>query len=162
MEGKLNITIMDGILDDKAISGDIICIVNIEIDEILEWIDKYKWRNSIHYKGKDYSGKIMYRDVFIFEDRKVLDKFVKSLRVSEDSMEGFIVHDIIYALSSSVGRIRTVKNYNPMDKIESISGMCEFIDGQSFENREVDDILEDRLLIKIDNLNYKYREIYYT
>ena len=39
--------------------------------------------------------------------------------------------------------------------------MWQFIDIQSFENGKMDDILQDRLLIKISDIDYKYREIFY-
>lgn len=162
MTGQINIKVMDGILDDQAISGDFILIVNIEREKILEWIDRYKSKTSINYKGKEYSGKDRYPDVFIFDKREVLDKFMKSLKLSEHELEGFTAHDIKYALASSIDKIRIIKDYNFNYKIENIKGMCEFIDIQSFESGKTNDILEDRLLIKIQDIDYTYREIFYS
>lgn len=162
VEKEIPIKIMDAILDYNNISEDIICIVNVEIEEILEWIERYKSKTYINYKGKEYAGKDKYPDVFIFDQRDVLDKFIRSLRLSESSLEGFIVHDIKYELSSSIDRIRIIKNYNFEDKPEKIKGMCEFIDIQSYESGKTEDILEDRLLIKIEDIDHTYREIFYS
>lgn len=161
MTEQINIKVMDGILDNQAISGDFILIVNIEIEKILEWIGRYKSKTIINYKDKEYRGKDSYPDVFIFDKRDILDKFMKSLRLSECDLEGFTAHDIKYTLASSIDRIRIIKDYNFKYKIENIKGMCEFIDIQSFENGKTNDILEDRLLIKIQDIDYTYREIFY-
>lgn len=158
---EIPIKIMDGSLDYDNISEDLICIVNIGIDEILKWIEKNKRKTYINYRGKEYVGKDSYPSVFIFEDRKILDKFIKSIKISEHSLEDFILHDIKYELSSSLDRIRIIKRYNLDHKLDRIKGMCEFIDIESFKNGKTDDILEDRLLIKINDIDYKYREIFY-
>lgn len=161
MTEDLIITKMDGVIDDNAIKGDFTCITNVDYEKILEWLDKHKWQSSISYKGREFKGKIKYPEVFIFENRIVLDKFIEALNISMDSLEGFMGHDIKYALSSSVDNIRIIKRREVGKKAQNSKGMCEFIDIKSFESKKEEDIFESRMLIKIYDIDYNYREVFY-
>ena len=165
-EVKLTISIMDGDVSDEALSADIICTIDIGIDKILKWLEKHKYKNTILYKGKEYRGKDQYLNVFIFNERIVLDKFLQAIRITENSLEeGFLIQDIIHELSSTVEKIREIKSYDFEDKIKdagSIEGMVEFIDSKSFEKGATDIIERERLLIKIDDIDYKFRELFYS
>lgn len=165
-EVKLTISIMDGDVSDAALSADIICTIDIGIDKILEWLEKNKYKDTIFYKGKEYRGKDQYLNVFIFNERIVLDKFLQAIRITENYLEeGFLIHDISHELSSTVGKIREIKSYDFEDKIKgagSIEGMVEFIDSTSFGNGTNDIVERERLLIKIDDIDYRFREIFYS
>ena len=161
MQEDFCITKMDGKIDDEAIKGDFICITNIDTYQILSWLDKYKSTNIINYKGREFKGSINYPDVFIFENRQVLDKFADALKISKNSLEeDWLVHDIKETLSSSMGNIRIIKNYKSNNTKDDIKAMCEFIDIDSFEDKK-DNIFQNRLLVKIYDINYHYREIFY-
>lgn len=152
------ITKMDGAIDDQAIKGDFICITNLEVEKIVDWIDRHKWQSSINYKDREFKGKVNYPEVFIFENREVLNKFIEALSISKNSLEGSLPHDIKYSLSSSMDNIRIIKSYK--HGVENIKGMCEFIDIKSFEDKK-EDIHQDRLLVKVYDIDYRYREVFY-
>lgn len=64
------IMIMDGGVGDEALTGDIICTIDIEIDEILQWLEKNKYTNSIDYKGKRYKESESYLNLFFSKIEK--------------------------------------------------------------------------------------------
>lgn len=161
MTEDLIITKMDGVIDDNAIKGDFICITNVDYEKILEWIDKHKWQSSISYKDREFKGKTNYPSVFIFENKMVVDKFIEAINIAMNSIEGFLSHDIKYALSSSIDNIRIIKRYEIGTEIQDSKGMCEFIDIKSFESKKEEDIFESRVLVKIYDIDYSYREVFY-
>lgn len=148
-------------MNDEAIKGDFICITNVAIEKILEWLEKHKWQSSISYKDREFKGKVMYPEVYIFENRNVLDRFIEALNLAEDSLEGFMAHDIKYYLSSSIDNIRIIKKGKLEDKMEDSKGMCGFVDAKSFEKEKEIVRVGDRFMIKIYDIDYHYGEIFY-
>lgn len=161
MEEALNITIMNGIIDDASLAGDIICIVNVDRGEIINWLEKHKIESYIHYKGKQYFSKYSYPRIFIFQNEDTLNRFIKSLRLADSSMWGFDLNDIFYSLSSTIDEIRIIKNYDYNMIEESIAGLCGFLDMKSFKDGDINKISEGWPIIKINNIDYKYEEMFY-
>lgn len=167
MDEPLTITVMDGVLDDKAINTDIICIINVDFEQILKWIDKHKERTTITYKNKKYSGAYRYPRVFIFDDKSVLEEFIKAVKLSEKSLDCFILNDI-FTISSTIDMLRVIKIYNFNCEVKDINNICLFIDRKSFDNFDTSGKLNDFLMkvdgqiITINDIDFIYNAIFYV
>lgn len=79
--------------------------------------------------------------------------------------EDFYLHDIIYQLHSTVGKIREIKLYdfeNKLENTEDMEGMVEFVNYEYYKDTYKNNIEIDRLLIEIDDPDYNFREVFYT
>lgn len=75
------------------------------------------------------------------------------------------MHDAIYQLHSPAGKLREIKLYdfeNKLENIEDIESVAEFISSEHYNKACEDNIEKDRILIDIDDPDYKVREVLYT
>lgn len=75
------------------------------------------------------------------------------------------MHDAIYQLHSPAGKLREIKLYdfeNKLENIEDIESVAEFISSEHYNKACQDNIEKDRMLIDIDDPDYKVREVLYT
>ena len=126
------ITVMNGKIEEKAKEGDIVCIANIDEYRIREWIA------------------INHIKPFVFSSEDVLYDFIESMTLAKDSMGGFILADIMVALSSDENSIRLIYEYGEDGCVSKINGICGFLDMKTAETAET-----SRKIQRISKLGWK-------
>lgn len=140
--------------ESKLISGDVVCILNDDVNAVNRWLFSHEVETQISYKGQKFKGAVEYPKVYVFNSGKAMNGFMNQINLIKQDLQGFELQSVLNALASTYNRIRYINEIS-LDSFEGVNkNLCFFVDIKTFNKKYVELSEKQKAFFEVNNCEF--------